>query len=1154
MRIGVLTGGGDCPGLNAVIRAVVRKGVERLRPRVRRLPRRLARPARGPDPMPLGVAEVRGILPRGGTILGSSRTNPFKIDGGVERIKANLAELGVDALVAIGGEDTLGVATKLHELGVNVVGVPEDHRQRPGRDRLHVRLRHRGEHRDGGDRPAAHHRRVPPPGARRRGDGPARRLDRAARRPGRRRERHPDPRAAVRRRAGRAPTSRSGSRRQYAPIVVVAEGAQPREGDDGRCTTSELDAFGHVRLGGIGQWLAERDRASAPARRRARSCSATSSAAARRRAFDRVLATRFGLHAIDAVHDGDFGKMVALRGTDIVRVPLVEATARAQDRPAASATPRPRSSSAEPAGVSTQSAVRRRRRMLRGNSSPRSPTLIGVSEHPSGVRSERRPVGHRRLAHASRGPAAALAGRAGAARRRAQLAGCRRWSSPASATTCASGSAAVAAARRSCCRAATAPRPSPTQLARPTSRAKVEILLQMAVVLTYGAACRWSRSAGWPASTPSRARRRASTASGCRPTAATWSTTSSTATRTPRPGPAAAGVPPRPRTLNLLRAYAGGGFADLRPACTRGTGLRRALRDRRALRAAGRRDRPRAVRSCGPAASTRRARCDGVELYASHEALLLEYERALTRIDATGRAYDLSGALRLGRRAHPPARRRARRLRLPDRQPDRREARPDDHAGRCVADWSKARPGRTPGPADAHQPDGQRPGPRRAAADRGEGAATGPGRLAVRPDARQHLRVGRRLQDPPLRRIVDEVPASSRCTTARHPPRRPARRADRRGRHRVPRRHRRLDGGRLGRRYETACDPRLNTSSRWSWRSWSPRCSSLSGDDRDACRPCLTSVDLRSDTVTRPTAGMRPAMADAEVGDDVYGEDPTVNALEDEVADLLGHEAGLFTPSGSMANQLGMRLLVEPGAGDALRQHGPRRAGRARRRGRVLRDHHPHLAGRRGLLDADAVGDLIAPDAGPYLVSDRGDRGREHPQLRRRHASSRSSRCASVRRAGRRERAAPCTCDGARLWNAHVADRHAAARATARCSTRCRSACPRAWARRSARCWLARAERIDRGPGLAQAARAAACARRHPRRGRPVRARHNIDRLAEDHARARRLADALGGAGRRCADQHRRARPSPGAGRRSPRRPPREGVLVSALGPASCGW
>ena len=124
MRVGVLTGGGDCPGLNAVIRAVVRKGVgtygfEFIGFRDG---------WRGPlenHTTPLGVDEVRGILPRGGTILKSSRTNPFKVDGGVERIKENLAANGVDALVAIGGEDTLGVATKLADLGVSVVGVPK---------------------------------------------------------------------------------------------------------------------------------------------------------------------------------------------------------------------------------------------------------------------------------------------------------------------------------------------------------------------------------------------------------------------------------------------------------------------------------------------------------------------------------------------------------------------------------------------------------------------------------------------------------------------------------------------------------------------------------------------------------------------------------------------------------------------------------------------------------------------------------------------------------------------------------------------------------------------------------------------------------------------------------------------------------------------
>jgi ATP-dependent phosphofructokinase / diphosphate-dependent phosphofructokinase len=124
MRVGVLTGGGDCPGLNAVIRAVVRKGVsvydfdfvgflDGWRGPLENLT------------TPLGVDQVRGILPRGGTVLKSSRTNPFKIDGGVERIKENLAANDVDALIAIGGEDTLGVATKLADLGVNVVGVPK---------------------------------------------------------------------------------------------------------------------------------------------------------------------------------------------------------------------------------------------------------------------------------------------------------------------------------------------------------------------------------------------------------------------------------------------------------------------------------------------------------------------------------------------------------------------------------------------------------------------------------------------------------------------------------------------------------------------------------------------------------------------------------------------------------------------------------------------------------------------------------------------------------------------------------------------------------------------------------------------------------------------------------------------------------------------
>src|SRR5580765_4844123 len=124
MRIGVLTGGGDCPGLNAVIRAVVRKGVgvyghefvgfrDGWRGPLESITR------------PLGVPDVRGILPRGGTVLGSSRTNPFATPDGPARVIENLHRLGVDALVAIGGEDTLGVATRLSVMGVNVVGVPK---------------------------------------------------------------------------------------------------------------------------------------------------------------------------------------------------------------------------------------------------------------------------------------------------------------------------------------------------------------------------------------------------------------------------------------------------------------------------------------------------------------------------------------------------------------------------------------------------------------------------------------------------------------------------------------------------------------------------------------------------------------------------------------------------------------------------------------------------------------------------------------------------------------------------------------------------------------------------------------------------------------------------------------------------------------------
>src|SRR5580698_8656420 len=124
MRIGVLTGGGDCPGLNAVIRAVVRKGSETYGHSFVGFRDGWKGPLEGLT-MPLDIAATRGILPRGGTILGSSRTNPLSVDGGIDQIRENLVALEVDAMIAIGGEYTLGVATALAEAGLSVVGVPK---------------------------------------------------------------------------------------------------------------------------------------------------------------------------------------------------------------------------------------------------------------------------------------------------------------------------------------------------------------------------------------------------------------------------------------------------------------------------------------------------------------------------------------------------------------------------------------------------------------------------------------------------------------------------------------------------------------------------------------------------------------------------------------------------------------------------------------------------------------------------------------------------------------------------------------------------------------------------------------------------------------------------------------------------------------------
>ena len=324
MRVGVLTGGGDCPGLNAVIRAVVRRGV-----RDHGLTFVGFRDGwRGPldgVTMDLGIEECRGILPRGGTILGSSRTNPLAVDGGIERIRENLAAAGADALIAIGGEDTLGVATTLAGAGVQVVGVPKTidndlsgtdftfgfdtavNVASEAIDRLHTTAE-------------SHHRVLVVEVMGRHAGWIALHAGLAG---GASAVLIPEQPFDVEAVCAHVETR---FKSEYAPIVVVSEGAVPVEGGAMTLTSGEKDEFGHVRLGGIGDRLAAEIE-----RRTGQEARAVVLGHIQRggtpTAFDRWLATRFGLHAADAVAEGDFGTMVALRGTRIERVPLSEGTA-----------------------------------------------------------------------------------------------------------------------------------------------------------------------------------------------------------------------------------------------------------------------------------------------------------------------------------------------------------------------------------------------------------------------------------------------------------------------------------------------------------------------------------------------------------------------------------------------------------------------------------------------------------------------------------------------------------------------------------------------------------------------------------------------------------------------------------------------------------
>jgi ATP-dependent phosphofructokinase / diphosphate-dependent phosphofructokinase len=329
MKIGMLTGGGDCPGLNAVIRAIVRKsimygwecvGVQNGWKGMMEI-----------NTKPLDINAVSGILQKGGTILGTSRTNPYKIEGGEKTVIENSKKMGLDALVAIGGEDTLGVANKLFKTGFKVVGVPKTidndlngtdytfgfdtavNTAMDAIDRIHTTAE-------------SHHR--------------AMIIEVMGRHAG-----------WIAMHAGiaggadlilipekeikideiiKVMNDRDARGRTFS-IIVVAEGAKisasDKESAEFVLQDQKLDSFGHVRLGGIANTLAEIIENKTGVETRAtilghiqRGGSPT--------AYDRVLGSRFGVHAVEMIKEGKFGRMAALKGSEIIDIPIEEAVSK----------------------------------------------------------------------------------------------------------------------------------------------------------------------------------------------------------------------------------------------------------------------------------------------------------------------------------------------------------------------------------------------------------------------------------------------------------------------------------------------------------------------------------------------------------------------------------------------------------------------------------------------------------------------------------------------------------------------------------------------------------------------------------------------------------------------------------------------------------
>lgn len=318
MRIGVLTGGGDCPGLNAVIRALTYKSVREYGSEVIGFKYGWKGPIENIT-MELDLDEINDIVREGGTILKSSRTNPFKVDGAPEKIVENMKANKLDALVAIGGEDTCGVASKLYEeFGINVIGVPKTiDNDLSGTDYtfgFDSCINITTELLDILHTTACSHERVLVAELMGRHAGWIASYSGIAA--------NADyilvPEEEVNIDELCESIKESYAKKNYA-LVVAAEGAK-LSGED---TTKheKLDAFGHVMLGGIGERLAKIIEEKTGFETRS-SIFGHTQRGGRPSAMDRVLGTRFGCKAADMVHNGDFGKMAALVGNQIEAVDL----------------------------------------------------------------------------------------------------------------------------------------------------------------------------------------------------------------------------------------------------------------------------------------------------------------------------------------------------------------------------------------------------------------------------------------------------------------------------------------------------------------------------------------------------------------------------------------------------------------------------------------------------------------------------------------------------------------------------------------------------------------------------------------------------------------------------------------------------------------